>query len=214
MNLIGSWSASTGYSRLSQMETLVRGLIFFHLSVITLHQTLSSAVHTFTAKGASCLESLGVQFEFVCTFTCLLDALRPHRGQGPHLTLICSCFYIWSLITIDHTVDPTCYISVIVNVLIWHSGDFSNEAKLLDHSSIPWHNCRPPYFISCCSIWFIQSTVAKTVVLNRYASVTVWPPGNHLCIPPHVLGKFSLSQTAWNRKNQCQPSFSHWNASQ
>lgn len=136
-----------------------------------------------------------------------------HRCWGARLTLTSTCFCIWSLITIDRNVELTCWrrcIIAIDSVLGWLPGDFSNEAKLLNRSSMtPRCNRSPPYLIPCCSIQSTQGTLAKPVLHSRYAGRTVVPQVNTRVDHPMPLvwscrkttknSDFPSSQTTWNR---------------
>lgn len=157
------------------MEKLVRGLIFLDLSDIALNQTQSAAVYTFTVEGALCLDPLVMHFSLICDhFIITVDALSPHRGQGPG-----TLFTFDQLLFLHlepHNNWPHCWpymlhqcISVIINVLIWHSGNFREKAILLHHSSsTPWRNCSAPYLIPCCSIWFNHRSTDLHVLLSDH----------------------------------------------
>lgn len=170
--------------------------------------TILSSPHVPSCMG----HVFGVFRHAVCFCLCStrwFDALRPHMSQGPGASFNFDRLLFLHLE--PHTNWPHCWpymlrlsISAIVNVLIWHSDDFSNELKLLDHSSsTPWCNRSSPPLIPRYSIWSAQSTAAKAVALNRCARVTVWPPGlySHLmfsesfhCHRLHEMGKSSVGQ--------------------
>lgn len=186
-------------------------------------QHYGSALHTILSSPhiPSCMGHVFGVFRHAVCF-CLysthwFDALRPHMSQGPGASF--NFDQLLFLHLEPHNNWPHCWpymlhlsISAIVNVLIWHSGDFSNELKLLDHSSsTPWCNCsslplqhlvRPEHCRKDCS-------AQQMCTCNSLTTRSV--------LPPHVLWKFSSSLqvfTTWNGKIQCQPSFSPWNACQ
>lgn len=112
------------------------------------------------------------------------------------------------------------HIGFIVNVLVWHPGDFSNEVKILARcSATPLCNCSPSYLIQRCSIRSSQSTVTKTSTAHIYYTtplplvlcdwvVMVWMEKNQFpeSFPYHRLHEIG------GKWKQCQ--FSRWNAIQ
>lgn len=135
---------------------------------------------------------------------CALDEHWAHRGQGPHLTLISSCFYIWSLVTIDHCWPEMLHqsISVVVNVLVWHPRDFRNEVNrtwpffndtIVQLQATIFHSVlQPAVRPECCS----KDCTAQKI----YASVTIFPPSKHLYLPPCVFLVGLVSVGHWREK--------------
>lgn len=198
------------------MEKLVREPFFLHLSFMAVHQTQCSAVHTFTAEGGSCSEC--VLCIYLC-FTCLLEHTGgAHRHRGPS-------FNFGQLLLLHlnphHNWPPRwpnmhhqCII-IIVNVLVWLPGDFSNEAKLLERWSVtPWCNRSPPHLVPCCSVRSNQSTLAKTVLEKSYEVAQSYQQANIWLCRSTLIQTTIQSQTAWNgreiRVKQCRLSWNKW----